>query len=107
MNQKLQEHKNIKWVMLSKRGRMSPLPNVYSMEAVTTLTPQFLDGLTYKRMMLTFQNQEMHMIIDKKSYDEIEKAGITQIRKNPNLFRERIVEIKLLAKEFIDWLKKL
>ncbi len=42
---KLQEHKNQQWVILSKRGRMSPLPNVYSMEAITTLTPQFLPAM--------------------------------------------------------------
>lgn len=28
------EYKNQQWIILSKRGRLSPLPNVYSMEAV-------------------------------------------------------------------------
>src|SRR3989338_755850 len=107
MNPKLQEHKDQKWIIISKRGRISPLPNVYSMEAVTTLTPQFLDGLTYRKMLLTFQNREMYCIVDKESYDAIEKAGIAPIRKNPKVFTERIAEIKIKAKELLEWLKTL
>lgn len=105
MISKLQHHKNQQWIIISKRGRMSPLPNVYSMEAVTTLTPQFLDGLTYKKMLLTFQKREMYCTVDKESHDAIEKAGIAPLRKNPKLFTERIAEIQVKAKEVIEWLK--
>ncbi len=104
---KFQEHKNQQWIILSKRGRMSPLPNVYSMEAVTTITPTFLDGITYKKMLLTFQKREMYFIVDKESYDQIERVGIAPLRKSPRMFTERIAEIKNLAKELIEWLKVL
>ncbi|MFA6887937.1 MAG: PEP-utilizing enzyme, partial [Candidatus Woesearchaeota archaeon] len=95
------------WTQMSKRGRMSVLPNVYSMEAVTTLTKQLLNNICYKKILMTFENRNMHVFVDTESYNHINEHGLKEIRKNPKLFDHAINEIQILAKEWIQWLKTL
>src|SRR3989338_8111334 len=106
MNQKLQEHKNQEWVMISKRGRMSLLPNVYSMEAVTSITKELLNGLTMEPILLLFEKRDMHIAVAKESMERINKEGIEQLKKNPELFKQNIAAIEPIAEQWLEWLKE-
>lgn len=94
------------WVVKSKRGRLSPLPNVYSMEAVTTITKKLLHGLTWNKILITLEKREMHVAVDKESYDLIDKEGMSVLQKDPLVFHNSIATVKNVAKEWISLLQK-
>ncbi len=95
------------WTQISKRGRLSVLPNVYSMEAVTTLTNQLLNNISYKKVLMALENRNMHIFVDTESLYHAKEKGIMQLRTNPKLFDHTIQEINILAKEWLQWLKTL
>jgi phosphohistidine swiveling domain-containing protein len=107
MGKKFEEYKNTEWIVRSKRGRLSVLPNVYSMEAVTTITKDLLGGLTWNKILLTLKKRDMYVCIDGESYKKIQKEGMHYIQNNPAVFHKSIAVIKGLAKEWILWLQSL
>ena len=106
MAEKMDKYKNQEWVIISKRGRMSLLPNVYSMESVTSITKKLLNGLTMEPILLLFEKRDMYIAVAKESMDRINKEGIEEIKKNPTLFRQNIAAIEPIAEEWLQWLKE-
>jgi phosphoenolpyruvate synthase/pyruvate phosphate dikinase len=101
-----EQHKNTTWVMRSRRGRLSLLPNVYSMEAVTSLTKEIL-GISWKKILLTFENGNMSVSADKASDDAIKEVGIQPLLDNPTMFEQNLKEIREIAPTWITWLQGL
>ena len=95
------------WTQISKRGRLSVLPNIYSMEAATTLTNQILNNGSYKKILIALEKRDIHVFVDTESYNQIQQHGLKEIRKNPKIFDHTIQEINILAKEWLHWLKTL
>ncbi len=95
------------WTQITRRGRLSVLPNVYSMEAVTAITKQLLNNVCYKKILLTFEKRDMYAFVDTESHDQIQQHGLKEVRKNPKMFDHVIYEIQILAKEWLHWLKTL
>ena len=99
-------YKNTAWVIKSKRGRLSPLPNIYSMEAVTTITKELLGGLTWNKILVTLEKREMHVALDKESSDLIDKEGMSVLQKDPLVFHKSIATVKTTARKWISLLQK-
>jgi len=64
-----------KWFQLSQRHRLSLLPNLYSMEAVTSVMKNFL-GYTYKKIILTGENRLFHIFVEEKDLRRVESLGL-------------------------------
>lgn len=99
------QHKNQKWILLSKRGRLSPFPNTYSMEAVTSITKKLLNGLCFEKILLLFAKRDVSFFADKESLERVEKQGLSFLEKNPSVFEQCIGGINFIAEEWFFWLK--
>jgi phosphohistidine swiveling domain-containing protein len=102
----LQEHKSTNWQVVSKRGRMSPFPNMYSMEAVSTITKNLVGNINWNRILLTFQDRDLAVCIPQKDIDILHKDGLSFFQKNPSFFTEQIGAISQRWKTWNQWLQE-
>lgn len=104
---RFESYKRQPWTVVTKRSRLSVLPNVYSMQAATTLSRQLLNGLGFQKIMLTFEQRDMHMAVDTPSLERLEQESAPFLLAHHDLFDRCIVEIQDLSREWLRLLKPL
>jgi len=95
-----------KWFQLSSRLRLSPLPNIHSMEAVTSLMKKVV-GVAYKRVLFIFKGNTFFGFFDENDYEKVGEIVLNKVKKDPQLFLKLVKRQKKLGGKFLKWLKKI
>lgn len=95
-----------KWFQMSKRQRMSPLPNVYSMQAISKEMNEVL-GIAYEAVLILFEGNMMWVFFDEKDWARIEKFGLNKLKNDPKIFAKMTNIIEKHSEKFLDWLKEI
>jgi len=95
-----------KWFQLSSRERLSPFPNIHSMEAITSLMKKVV-GVAYKVILLIFEGNAFWAFFDEDDYEKVGKFVFEKVKKDPRLFRKLVKKQKKLGGKFLKWLKKI
>lgn len=76
---------NFNWLQISQRQRMSPFPNVFSMEAVTSTMKDYF-GFCYDCVLLFFKENLMFVYIPEDNYNEVGQKALKLLKNNPKIF---------------------
>ena len=88
------------------RQRISPLPNVDSMEAMTHEMKEHI-GSAYSVSMVIFKNRIGYNFLDGDEYSEVGLSVFLRLKKDPSILKKMIGEIKEIAPDFIKILKRI
>lgn len=94
------------WFQISARQRLSPFPNIFSMEAISR-EAQKIVGVAYRLVLLLFSQGKAWVFFDKKDFQRVEKIAFQKLLKDPFLFKRLIRKEKIYGKEFLRWVKKI
>lgn len=92
------------WVQMSQRQRMSPFPNVLSMEAVTSLMKAYV-GESLAGVLVFFKKNDLWVFLDKKSAVHVGKGIVQQIKKQPTLYADLVEREKQLGNALVSFTK--
>jgi len=95
-----------KWFQLTQRQRLSLLPNLYSMEAITEEMGKFL-GFTYKKLILTCEQRLMHIFIEDKGRQRVDKLALKKVLKQPKIIAQALRLVEKYGQIFVRDFKKI
>lgn len=94
------------WEQMSTRQRMSPLPNVNSMEAICSVMGEIV-GRAYETVATMFEGNMMYVFLVKEDQKAEGEHLLVEFKKDPEFFSRKVKRIEELSKPFLLWLKNL
>jgi len=94
-----------KWFQLTMRQRLSPFPNVHSMESITKEMKTVI-GRAYEVVLLLFEGNIMYGFFDEDDYGCEADFTFSKLKKNPKILAEMIKKITKFSQPFLSWLKR-
>ena len=98
------EEKEDEWGVYSRRPRLSPFPNVFSMEAISKEMKENVP-YAYEKIMLIFQDRLTAFVLEEKDKARVEKAALENIKQSPDTIKKMTEKVETLSEIFINFMK--
>jgi len=95
-----------KWTQLSQRPRLSPYPNCFSMEAVTSIMKDYF-GFCYKAVAMFFKENLMFVYMLDDDYQLVEEKAFKLVKKEPKIFKRLIKKINQISTPFLKFCRRI
>ncbi len=96
---------NRKGTQISQRPRLSPYPNCFSMEAVTSTMKSYF-GFCYKAVIMFFEENLMFVYMLEDDYQRVGEKAFKLVKKDPRVFKKLIKRIKKIAASFLKFCRR-
>ena len=97
---------DVDWENVSSRQRISPHPNVYSMQSLTQDYKKIV-GTSYKQILLLFKFPVGYLFWSTKDGKRIQNHIFKKLFKQPHFFHKQALKVKKIGDTYISWAKQL